>query len=53
MGKRLAVFLNSFSLLQSFLIDFFKGKMVMRVVFIKLKFMWLQTGLSDWKTPNN
>ena len=35
-------------------IDFFKEKMVSRVVFIKLKFRWLQTGLSDWKkTPNN
>ena len=28
---------------------FFKEKMVLRVVFIKLKFRWLQTGLSDWK----
>ena len=38
MGKRLAVFLNSFLLLQSFLvknakIDFFKEKMVLRVFF--------------------
>ena len=29
-------------------IDLLK-KMVLRVVFIKLKFRWLQTGLSDWK----
>ena len=28
---------------------FFKEKMVLRVVYIKLKFRWLQTGLSDWK----
>ena len=28
---------------------FFKDKMVLRVVFIKLKFRWLHTGLSDWK----
>ena len=32
---------------------FFKEKMVLRVVFIKLTFTWLQTGLSDLKTPNN
>ena len=56
MGKRLAVFLNSFPLLQSFFWVknaknrlFFKEKMVLRVVYIKLKFRWLQTGLSDWK----
>ena len=56
MGKRLAVFLNSFPLLQSFFWVknakkrlFFKEKMVLRVVYIKLKFSWLQTGLSDWK----
>ena len=30
-------------------IDFFKEKMVLRVVFIKLTFRWLQTGLSDLK----
>ena len=52
MGKRLAVFLNSFPLLQSILgkknakIDFFKEKMVLRVVFIKLTFRWFQTDLS-------
>ena len=28
---------------------FFKEKMVLRVVFIKLTFRWLQTGLSDLK----
>ena len=28
---------------------FFKEKMVLRVVFIKLKLRCLQTGLSDWK----
>ena len=27
--------------------------MVLRVVFIKLTLSWLQTGLSDLKTPNN
>ena len=57
MGKRIALILNSFLLLQSFgvknaKIDFFKKKMVLRVVFIKLSFRWLQTGLSDLKnTP--
>ena len=30
-------------------IDFFKEKMVLRVDFIKLTFMWLQTSLSDLK----
>ena len=30
-------------------IDFLKEKIVLRVVFIKLTFRWLQTGLSDWK----
>ena len=30
-------------------IDFLKEKMVLRVVFIKLTFRWLQTGLSDLK----
>ena len=29
--------------------SFFKEKMVLRVVFIKLTFMWFQTGLSDLK----
>ena len=54
MGKRLAVFLNSFLLLQTFFWlkmqkSYFLGKMVLRVVFIKLTFRWLQTGLSDLK----
>ena len=54
MGKRLAVFLNSFLLLQSFFglkmqKSYFLGKMVLRVVFINLTFRWLQTGLSDLK----
>ena len=55
MGKRLAVFLNSFLLLQSFFrfkmqkSTFCKKKMVLRVVFVKLTFRWLQTGLSDRK----
>ena len=56
MGKRLAVFLNSFLLLQSFFglkmqKWILKEKMVLRVVFIlfKLTFRWLQTGLSDLK----
>ena len=49
MGKRLAVFLNSFFYFKVFLVkdaknDFVKEKMVLRVVFIKLTFMWLQTG---------
>ena len=51
-GKFLAVFLNSFFYFKVFgvknaKIDFFLRKMVLRVVFIKLTFMWLQTGLSD------
>ena len=29
--------------------SYFLGKMVLRVVFIKLAFRWLQTGLSDLK----
>ena len=33
--------------------SYFLGKMVLRVVFIKLTFRWLQTGLSDLKTSNN
>ena len=56
MAKRLAVFLNSFLLLQRVFFKkcknrLFKEKMVLRVVlfYIKLKFRWLQTGLSDWK----
>ena len=55
MGKRLVVFLNSFLILQSFFvvenakIDFFRKKMVLRVVFIKLTFRWLQTALYDLK----
>ena len=33
---------------------FCKEKMVLTVVFfLKLTFRWLQTGLSDLKTPNN
>ena len=53
-GKSLALFRNSFLLLQSFWvknakIDFFKEKMVLSVVFIKLKCRWLQTDLSDLK----
>ena len=47
-------FTSKFFVLKMQKIDFFKEKMVSRVVFIKLKFRWLQTGLSDWKkTPNN
>ena len=54
MCKRLAVFLNSFLLLQSFGVEnkkkrFFKEKMVLRVAFIKLLFRWLQIGLTDLK----
>ena len=56
MGKRLAVFLNSFLILQSFSlvknakIDFFKKKVNFVVVFfLKLAFIWLQNGLSDLK----
>ena len=55
MDKSLAVFLNSFFfyfkvfLVKIAKIDFLKKKMVLRVVFIKLTFKWLQTGLSDWK----
>ena len=52
MGKRLAVFLTVFFYFKVFWvknvkIDFLKEKMVLRVVFIKLTFRWLQTGLSD------
>ena len=52
MGKCLAVFLNSFLLLQRLkmqkTVSFFM-KNGLRVVFIKLTFRWLQTGLSDLK----
>ena len=30
-------------------IDFLKEQMILRVVFVKLRFRWLQTGLSDLK----
>ena len=54
MDKRLAVYLNNFLLLQSFLglkcknRLFFKKK-VLKVVSIKFTFKWLQTGQSDLK----
>ena len=57
MGKRLAVFLNSFLFTSKFFwdkyakIDFFKKKMVLRVVF--MTFRWLQTGLSDLKNTKH
>ena len=53
MGRRLAVFLNRFSFTSKFFglkmqKSFFgKKKIVLRVVFIKLTFRWLQSGLSD------
>ena len=58
MGKRLAVVLNSFLLLQSFFglkmqkIDFLKEKNGFESIFffIKLTFRWLQTGLSILKS---
>ena len=56
MGKRLAVFLNSFFfhfkvfLVKNENIDFLKEKMVLRVDFIKWTFRWSQTGLSDLKS---
>ena len=60
MGKRLAVFLSFLFFFKVFgvknaKIDFLKEKMVLRVFFTKLtlNFMWLQTGLSHLKTPNN
>ena len=58
MGKQLEVFLTVFFYFKIFVvknakIDFFKEKMVLRVVFIKLTFRWLQTGLSDLKKTNN
>ena len=52
MGKRLAVFLNSFLFSKFFGLKMQKStfkKMVLRVVFINLTFRWLQTGLSDLK----
>ena len=55
MGKRLAVFFNSFLFFSKLFwvenakIDFLKEKMVLRVVVIKLTFRWLQTGLPDLK----
>ena len=56
MGKRLAVFLNSFLLLQSFFwlkmqkSTFFKNKgFESNFFFFKLTFRWLQKGLSDLK----
>ena len=54
MGKRLALFLNSFLYFKVFWVEnakinFFKEKMVLRVVFIKLTFSRLQAGLSDLK----
>ena len=54
MGKTFVVFWNNFLLFQSFwvdnaTIDFLNKKMVLSVVFIKLKFRMLQTGLSDLK----
>ena len=56
MGKRFAVFLNSFLLLQSFWvknakIDFFKEKNGFEGSFYKKK-MTFRSGLSDLKTPN-
>ena len=53
-GKRLAVFLTVFVYfkvlgVKNAKIDFFKEKLVLRVVFIKLTFKWLQTDLYDLK----
>ena len=42
-------FLSKFFGLKMQKSTFLKEKMVLRVVFIKLKFRCLQTGLSDWK----
>ena len=59
MSKRLAVFVTVFFYFKVFGIKnatppiFFKEKMFLRVVFIKLTSRWLQTGLSNLKTPNN
>ena len=47
MGKRLAVFLNSFLILQSFFWS--KIQKSTFLGFLKFAFMWLQTGLSDLK----
>ena len=58
MGKRLAVFSSIFEQfsftskyfgLEMHKSIFLKKKMVLRVVFINLTFMWLQAGLSDLK----
>ena len=54
-GKTLSSVFEQFSFTSKFFwvkdakIDFHKEKMVMRVVFIKFTFRWLQTGLSDLK----
>ena len=50
-GQTFSSVLDSFKvfLVKSAKIDFFNEKMVLRVVFIKLTFRWLQTGLSDLK----
>ena len=54
-GKTLSSVFEQFSLTSKFFglklqkSYFFKEKMVLRVVFIKLTFRWLQTGLSDLK----
>ena len=56
MGKRLAgFFLTVFFYFKVFGVKkgktiLFKEKMVLRVVFIKLTFRWLQTGRSDLKS---
>ena len=54
MGKRLAVFLNSFLYFKVFWVKnakivYFLGKNDFESSFIKLTFRWLQTGLSDLK----
>ena len=54
-GQTLSCVFEQFSFTSKFFwvkivkIDFFKEKMVLIVVFIKLTFRWLQTGLSDLK----
>ena len=54
-GQTFSSVFEHFFLLQSFFwlkmqkSYFFRKKMVLRVVFIKLTFRWLQTGLSDLK----
>ena len=40
---------SKFFVVENAKIDFFRKKMVLRVVFIKLTFRWLQTGLYDLK----